>query len=145
MQEDRRREDIDYVAIGQNLRNIRQIKRLSVKEAAELTGIKPGVISALELNRRNIGLHSLMIFARAYGVSLDWIVFGSPVSTSPVSPLSPIEAESKGIEEETAPDDPYFTALRNSMTQMDETEKEFMVRLVLNAHSEFSIVRAKSK
>ena len=134
--------NIDYAAIGQRLRKIRKGKGLSVKEAAGLTGMVGGVVSAIELNRRNPGVGTLVDFARVYGVGLDEIVFGKsiPLSTSPSVSSSELENSSSGGNEE----DPYFTALRNSMTQMDESEKEFMVRLVLNAHSEFSIVRAKS-
>ena len=116
---------------------------LSVKEAAELTGIKPGVISALELNRRNIGLHSLMIFASTYGCSLDEIVFGvpSPSSDSTTTSDGPVE---KMVEEEAGEErDPYYKSLKELTESMDDAEKDFMLRLIGTAHQEFAIVRNK--
>ena len=82
--------NLDFTAIGQRIRDARTRKGLRITDAIELTGMSSGVISALEIGNRNPGLNSLVTFSKAYDVSLDELVFGrspsaSTLSTSPVS------------------------------------------------------------
>ena len=108
-----------------------------------------GVISALEIGNRNPGLNSLVTFSKAYDVSLDELVFGrspsaSTLSTSPDPSLSPIVGESEETAEGKAEErDPYFRSLREILDGCDSAEKEFMLRLISTAHSEFGFVRNK--
>ena len=147
--QDRHRSDIDYAAIGQRLRIARQRCGLSVLEASKKTDISPGAISALELNRKNVGLVTLFAFCRAYGVGLDEIVFG--IEPSADSQVSTSEREngdgsSSSVVEETVEDtDPYYRSLREILDGCDDAEKDFMLRLISTAHSEFAIVRNKMK
>lgn len=140
--------NLDFTAIGKRIRDARKRKGLRITDAIELTGMSSGVISALEIGNRNPGLNSLVTFSKAYDVSLDELVFGrspsaSTLSTSPDPSLSPIIGESKGIEEEKEERDPYFRSLREILDGCDSAEKEFMLRLISTAHSEFGFVRNK--
>ena len=151
--QDRHRSDIDYAAIGQRLRIARQRCGLSVLEASKKTDISPGAISALELNRKNVGLVTLFAFCRAYVVGLDEIVFGEPrpavssVSTSERengdndTGFSSAEVETMG--NVSAEIDPYYRSLKEILDGCDPAEKDFMLRLISTAHSEFAIVKNK--
>lgn len=130
--------NLDFTAIGKRIRDARKRKGLRITDAIELTGMSSGVISALEIGNRNPGLNSLVTFSKAYEVSLDWIVFGETPSVS-TSELENGEADTV-VEEET---DPYYRSLRELTESMDEAEKDFMLRLISTAHSEFGFVRNK--
>lgn len=155
---------IDFTAIGQRLRAARTKKGLRITDAIELTGMSSGVISALEIGNRNPGLNSLVTFAKAYDCSLDWIVFGiepsadSQVSTSDFengdgsgdshADNSGAESNCSSAEVEnlsTGETDPYYRSLKELTESMDDAEKDFMLRLISTAHSEFAIVRNKMK
>ena len=141
--------NLDFTAIGKRIRDARTKKGLKITDAIELTGMSSGVISALEIGNRNPGLNSLVTFSRAYDCSLDWIVFGiEPSADSQVSTsdLENGDGSSSSVVEETVEDtDPYYRSLREILDGCDDAEKDFMLRLISTAHSEFAIVRNKMK
>lgn len=146
---------IDFVAIGHRLRKIRKARGLAVKDAAELTGINSGIISAIELNKRNPGLHSLVVFARAYEVTVDEIIFSptSPASSSSASPASSSTLLSRSSRDEGDGDedgevkeqDPYTLRFNELLAACDEREKEYLFRMCMASHNELKITESGLK
>ncbi|MEU7590432.1 helix-turn-helix transcriptional regulator [Micromonospora sp. NPDC049230] len=53
---------------GQRVRDLRQARRLSQEELAELAGVHRTYVSSLERGQRNVGLNNILAIAAALGV-----------------------------------------------------------------------------
>jgi len=59
-------------AIGGQLRELRQVKNLTLKEVAEMAGISVGYLSQLERNRSRLPIGVLKRISDALGVHMNW-------------------------------------------------------------------------
>ncbi len=57
-----------------NLKDLRQEKRLGQVELAKAIGVSKGVISLWENGLRELNMYSLIILAKYFGVSIDELV-----------------------------------------------------------------------
>lgn len=62
------------VAIKDRLKWLRETKRMTRTEAAKLLGVSLSLVSLWEDGKRTIGADHAMKMARAFGVSLDWML-----------------------------------------------------------------------
>jgi transcriptional regulator with XRE-family HTH domain len=56
------------LSFGLRVRNLRQARRLSQEELAELAGVHRTYVSSLERGQRNVGLDNILAIAAALGV-----------------------------------------------------------------------------
>lgn len=59
-------------AIGEQLRELRQIRNMTLKEVAELAGISVGYLSQLERNQSRLPIGVLKKISDALGVHMNW-------------------------------------------------------------------------
>ena len=65
--------DIDPgAAIGEQLRELRQVKNLTLREVAEKAGISVGYLSQLERNHSRLPIAVLKRISDALGVHMNW-------------------------------------------------------------------------
>ena len=72
--------DMDFwtlCAIGERFKNARVVHNRhglqSTKVVSEQTGISTSIINALENKTRSVGYEKVIILAKHYGVSIDWL------------------------------------------------------------------------
>ncbi len=68
---------IDYVAIGNRIRENRKLKHMTQSALAEKSGVEPSNISHIERAATKVSLPTLIHIANALEVSLDELVTGS--------------------------------------------------------------------
>ena len=76
---------IDYVIIGQRIREIRKSKKWTQEKLAEYSELEPSYISHIERAATKPSLQTLISIANTLGVSLDELVYGNLVKSSHVS------------------------------------------------------------
>lgn len=72
----------EYAALGQRLAQAREALSLSQVEAAKLIGISQGTYSGYETGTRRINLPMLQRIADVYGVTVDWLIGTTAISSS---------------------------------------------------------------
>lgn len=77
--------EINYVAIGERIREIRTKSNLTQAVFAERAGIEPSNLSHIERAATKVSLPTLISIANALEVSLDELVYGSLIKNSHVS------------------------------------------------------------
>ncbi|MCQ2477844.1 MAG: helix-turn-helix domain-containing protein [Clostridia bacterium] len=77
--------EINYVAIGERIREIRTKSNLTQAVLAERAGIEPSNLSHIERAATKVSLPTLISIANALEVSLDELVYGSLIKNSHVS------------------------------------------------------------
>ena len=68
---------IDYISIGQRIREFRKAKSLTQERLAELSGIEPSNISHIERGATKASLPTLVAIANSLEISLDELVYAS--------------------------------------------------------------------
>ena len=76
---------IDYISIGNRIKEIRTAKGWTQAKLAEESGVEPSNISHIERAATKLSLPTLVNIANALGVTLDEIAYGSLVKSSHVS------------------------------------------------------------
>jgi len=76
---------IDYISIGNRIREIRVSKKWTQAKLAENSGVEPSNISHIERAATKLSLPTLISIANALDVTLDEIVYGSLVKNTHVS------------------------------------------------------------
>ena len=69
--------DLDYIALGSRIRNLRKKRGLTQQLLAEQVEIETSNISHIERGASKVGLSTLVRIANALGVSLDDLVCDS--------------------------------------------------------------------
>lgn len=64
-------------SVGDRIREIREVRRLTQDQLAERTGISKGFLSDVENNKRNVSSEYLLRLANALGASLDYLLRGT--------------------------------------------------------------------
>ncbi|MGI6587382.1 MAG: helix-turn-helix domain-containing protein [Peptococcia bacterium] len=67
---------IDCKAIGQRIREQREIFELSREEFAEIIGLSDYYVGQLERGERQMSLNALVKIAHCLHISLDYLIFG---------------------------------------------------------------------
>ena len=65
------------MSISRRIKSIRKDLNLSQKEFAEVLGVKQGVVSHMEKSRTSPTIRHLATLHEVYGISADWLLFGS--------------------------------------------------------------------
>ncbi len=76
---------IDYIAIGNRIKEIRTMKGWTQAKLAEKSGVEPSNISHIERAATKLSLPTLVNIANALGVTLDEIVYGSLIKSAHIS------------------------------------------------------------
>ena len=76
---------IDYISIGQRIKELRVAKGWTQAKLAEKSGIEPSNISHIERAATKLSLPTLVNIANALEVTLDEIAYGSLVKSTHVS------------------------------------------------------------
>ena len=76
---------IDYILIGNRIKELRTAKGWTQAKLAEASGVEPSDISHIERAATKLSLPTLVNIANALGVTLDEIAYGSLVKSSHVS------------------------------------------------------------
>ena len=76
---------IDYILIGNRIKELRVAKGWTQAKLAEESGVEPSNISHIERAATKLSLPTLVNIANALGVTLDEIAYGSLVKSSHVS------------------------------------------------------------
>lgn len=76
---------IDYIAIGNRIKEIRTIKGWTQAKLAEKSSVEPSNISHIERAATKLSLPTLVNIANALGVTLDEIVYGSLIKSAHIS------------------------------------------------------------
>ena len=76
---------IDYVSIGNRIKEIRTAKGWTQAKLAEKSGVEPSNISHIERAATKLSLPTLVNIANALGVTLDEIAYGSLIKNEHVS------------------------------------------------------------
>ncbi|HMM96311.1 helix-turn-helix transcriptional regulator [Phycicoccus sp.] len=82
--------NLDPVAVGHRLRDVRARRRLTLAEVSGDTGISVSTLSRLESGARRATLELLVSLARTYRVTLDELV-DAPVTGDPRVHLKPLD------------------------------------------------------
>lgn len=77
--------EIDYVSIGNRIRDLRIAKGITQAKLAEDSGIEPSNISHIERAATKLSLPTLVNIANALNVTLDEIVYASLIKSTHVS------------------------------------------------------------
>lgn len=77
--------EIDYVSIGNRIRDLRIAKGITQAKLAEDSGIEPSNISHIERAATKLSLPTLVNIANALGVTLDEIVYASLIKNTHIS------------------------------------------------------------
>ena len=76
---------IDYISIGNRIREFRIAKGYTQAKLAEKSGIEPSNISHIERATTKLSLPTLISISNALDTTLDELVYGSLVKSSHVS------------------------------------------------------------
>ena len=76
---------IDYISIGNRIKEIRTAKGWTQAKLAEESGVEPSNISHIERAATKLSLPTMVNIANALGATLDEIAYGSLVKSSHVS------------------------------------------------------------
>ncbi len=76
---------LDYVSIGNRIKEKRISLNLTQAKLAEKSGIEPSNISHIERAATKLSLPTLVSIANALGTTLDELVYGSLIKSSHVS------------------------------------------------------------
>ena len=76
---------IDYILIGNRIKELRTVKGWTQAKLAEVSGVEPSNISHIERAATKLSLPTLVNIANALGVTLDEIAYGSLIKSSHVS------------------------------------------------------------
>lgn len=68
--------DVDYNALGCNIRNVRQNRKLTQEELAEEADLSIPHVSHIETGKTKVSLPALMSIAYALGTSVDSLLYG---------------------------------------------------------------------
>ena len=74
---------VTAVALGERVRNLREARGWTQRELARRAGIaSKSVISYYELGERHPTLDNLVLLAKVFGVSTDYLLLGAEVDTA---------------------------------------------------------------
>lgn len=76
---------IDYISIGNRIKELRSAKGWTQAKLAEKSGVEPSNISHIERAATKLSLPTLVNIANALGATLDEIAYGSIAKSSHVS------------------------------------------------------------
>ncbi len=76
---------LDYVMIGNRIREVRKLKKWTQEILAEKSGIEPSNISHIERAATKLSLQTLVSIANALEVSADDLLYGNLEKSSHVS------------------------------------------------------------
>lgn len=76
---------VDYISIGNRIKEIRNSKGWTQAKLAEKSGIEPSNISHIERAATKLSLPTMVNIANALDVTLDEIAYGSLVKSTHVS------------------------------------------------------------
>ena len=76
---------IDYISIGERIKEIRILKGWTQAKLAEESGVEPSNISHIERAATKLSLPTLVNIANALNVTLDEIAYGSLIKSVHVS------------------------------------------------------------
>jgi len=76
---------IDYISIGNRIKEIRNSKGWTQAKLAEMSGVEPSNISHIERAATKLSLPTMVNIANALEVTLDEIAYGSLVKSTHVS------------------------------------------------------------
>lgn len=68
---------LDTMSLADRLREVRQLAGISARDASALAGLSPSHVALLETGRHRATTDTASALARAFGVSIDWLVDGS--------------------------------------------------------------------
>jgi transcriptional regulator with XRE-family HTH domain len=71
---------LDYIKIGERVKESRRLKNMTQAKLAELSDISDTYISRIETGAKNASLASLAKISRVLNSSLDFLVFGTDVN-----------------------------------------------------------------
>jgi len=77
--------NIDYVSIGERIREARKAVGWTQAELAERSGIEPSNISHIERAATKLSLPTLFSIANALGATLDELAYGNLANSSRIS------------------------------------------------------------
>lgn len=77
--------EINYVSIGNRIREIRKSKNWTQATLAEISGTEPSNISHIERAATKLSLPTLIKIANALEVTLDELVYGTLIKNSHIS------------------------------------------------------------
>ena len=77
--------EINYVAIGNRIREIRKKANLTQASLSEMAGIEPSNLSHIERAATKVSLPTLINIANSLEVSLDELVYGSLIKNTHIS------------------------------------------------------------
>lgn len=75
-------------SVGDRIREIREARRMTQDQLAELSSISKGFLSDVENNKRNVSSDNLLRVANVLGASLDYLLRGAspePATRGPVT------------------------------------------------------------
>ena len=76
---------MDYVSIGNRIREIRKSKKWTQAKLAEKSDVEPSYVSHIERAATKVSLPTLIRIANALEVTLDELVYGSLIKSEHVS------------------------------------------------------------
>ena len=76
---------VDYISIGNRIKEIRKSKGWTQAKLAEKSGVEPSNISHIERAATKLSLPTMVNIANALDVTLDEIAYGSLVKSTHVS------------------------------------------------------------
>ena len=76
---------IDYISIGNRIKELRTAKGWTQAKLAEKSGVEPSNISHIERAATKLSLPTMVSIANALGVTLDEIAYGSLVKSNHIS------------------------------------------------------------
>ncbi len=85
---------MEILGIGDRLRNLRTSKKLSLKQVSARLGISVSSLSAYELEEKKPSYKNLLMLARLYDVSCDYLIGKAEGRTLDVSGLTEREIDS---------------------------------------------------
>ena len=71
--------EIDYKAIGEQIRSHRNIRKITQEELSEMVSISPGYLSRLELGKKKASLETLIRICRALNITMDSLLVGNQI------------------------------------------------------------------
>lgn len=76
---------VDYISIGNRIKEIRTAKGWTQAKLAEKSGVEPSNISHIERAATKLSLPTMVNIANALGVTLDEIAYGSLAKSTHIS------------------------------------------------------------
>lgn len=95
--------------IGQQLRQIRTAKKISLREVARLVGVSPSFMSQIELGRATPSVGTLFAVARELNISVDELMSESPVVTA-TAPTTTTLSNPEDVGDIEAPKVPHLNS-----------------------------------